>query len=87
MNNDFLTKEHSTMTRWSDKDGEWLATYVEPELRNLTGLGKTPERALSELKAAYRAWADSMVKTTTVSAAVQRVVKEYGDVLRKLGSE
>jgi len=87
MNNDFLTKEHSTMTRWSDKDGEWLATYVEPELRNLVGLGKTPQQALAELSLAYRAWADSMVKTTTVSAAVQRVVKEYGDVLRKLGSE
>ena len=68
MNNDFLTKEHSTMTRWSDKDGEWLATYVEPELRNLTGLGKTPERALSELKLAYRVWADRLAQTVTASA-------------------
>ena len=68
MNNDFLTKEHSTMTRWSDKDGEWLATYVEPELRNLVGLGKTPQLALAELSLAYRAWADRLGLTVTASA-------------------
>ena len=68
MNNDFLTKEHSTMTRWSDKDGEWLATYVEPELRNLVGLGKTPQQALAELSLAYRVWADRLGQTVTASA-------------------
>ena len=56
------------MTRWSDKDGEWLATYVEPELRNLVGLGKTPQLALAELSLAYRAWADRLAQTVTASA-------------------
>lgn len=84
MNTDWLAKDHSTMTRWSEKDREWLATYVEPELRDLRGMGSTPQRALSELKTAYRVWADRM---TTVDAGVERAVREYGDVLRKLGSE
>ena len=67
MNSDWLAKEHSTMTRYSDKDGEWLATYVEPELRDLRGFGSTPQRALLELKTAYRAWADRLTQTMTAS--------------------
>lgn len=68
MNNDFLTKEHSTITRWSDKDKEWVATYIEPDLRGLSGLGATPQLALSELKTAYRAWVDGIAQTVTASA-------------------
>ena len=67
MNSDFLGKEHTTITRWSEKDKEWVATYVDPDLRGLSGLGATPEIALSELKTAYRVWAEGVTQTVTAS--------------------
>ena len=67
MNSDFLGKEHTTITRWSEKDKEWVATYVDPDLRGLSGLGATPEIALSELKTAYRAWVDGVKPAVAVS--------------------
>ena len=42
---------------WSAEDGEWIA--VAPELPGCSASGRTPERALVELKTAMNLWLES----------------------------
>ena len=44
------------VTFWSPQDDEWVATFLEPELRGLSGLGPEEHIAKYELEVAYLAW-------------------------------
>ena len=47
---------YAIRTSWSDRDAECVATCEE--IPGLSGLGRTPERALAELRIAIAAWLD-----------------------------
>ena len=44
-----------TVTFWSNKDREFVCTFLDEELRGLSGLGPTPHIAKYELEVAYLA--------------------------------
>jgi len=57
----WLLDEHCTVTRWSDSDGEYVATFTEPELLGLSGLGPTSHDSICELRSAYKVWLMSLI--------------------------
>lgn len=46
-------------TFWSPVDKEWVATFLEPELSGLSGLGLEEHIAKYELEVAYLAWIEA----------------------------
>ena len=47
------------ITFWSSSDQEWVCTFLDEELRGLSGLGAQPHLAKYELEVAYTAWRES----------------------------
>lgn len=60
---DWLLDDHTTVTRWSPEDKEYVSTFTEEDLSGLSGLGVDAHNALQELKTAYRAWAAEVISS------------------------